>query len=453
MKNNDPSKIIFFAALSFFGLFLAFSYGAIAYRSNLFPVAQIKQVYNEILLNPSALKGPKYHHLQPTRNAGDGVTVNKIDNNDDNILLIGFFDDENQARLIKRNGEVVKKWSLDYFEHFPDRAERPCNDLNSPLEIDMHGGLLTPKGELVFNYEYCGTVKLDQCGNVMWTLNKLTHHSLVEAEKGGYWIMGRDKWAAKDAPNKFPPFTTAATDDILREDTILRVAEDGTIIDEFSLVELMYNSGMEAILTADGLVFSAKRIQRLELVHSNQATELKSDIAASFAPLFSAGDLAISIRELNLVFVIDPDTKAVKWHQTGPWLRQHDAEFRPDGRLSIFNNNTYRTAYPHNNQTDLTTDFTTNIIVVDPKTGETEVVFGEKPGQEMLSVIRGQHELLEDDGILIVEFDAGRVLQVNAAREIVWEYVNKYDDNYVGEITNAHIYQNDYFDNEWAVCE
>ena len=55
----------------------------------------------------------------------------------------------------------------------------------------------------------------------------------------------------------------------------------------------------------------------------------------------------------------------------------------------------------------------------------------------MLSVVRGEHELLDDGGMLITEFDGGRVLQVDADGRVVWEYVNAYDDEHVAEITNA----------------
>ncbi len=92
-------------------------------------------------------------------------------------------------------------------------------------------------------------------------------------------------------------------------------------------------------------------------------------------------------------------------------------------------------------------------MAVDPQTGETEVVFGEAPGQGMLSVLRGDHELLDDDGMLVTEFDAGRVLQVDVDGEIVWEYVNHYDDEFVGEVTNASIHPAGYFRTEWETCD
>lgn len=53
-------------------------------------------------------------HLQPSRGQGDGVTVNNRPDDDALAAMAGFFDEENQIRLIRRNGAIVKKWSLNY---------------------------------------------------------------------------------------------------------------------------------------------------------------------------------------------------------------------------------------------------------------------------------------------------------------------------------------------------
>ena len=426
------------------GVFLL---GALAHRDDLAPIPQLRIVYGAVA--DTLLDRPHLAHLQPSRGQGEGVTINKLADDDALVFMAGFFEEENQLRLIKRDGTLVHKWSLDYLEHFPDPDARPC-DLGSPLRTDVHGAHVTPHGEVVFNYEYCGSAKLDPCGRVIWKIAEPTHHSVVPAEAGGYWLLSRYTWLASEEPDRFPPFSTPATNQTMEEDTILRVSENGEILEEMSIPELMRKNNLEALLTANGLEIDLNTVTRTELVHANKVAELPDGIADSY-PLFAAGDLAISMRELNLIMVLDPLTKAVKWHQTGPWIRQHDPEFRRDGRISIFNNNVYLTAYAAE-QTVLSTPYTTNIIAVDPVTRETDVLFGQRPGQEMLSVIRGQHEILENDGMLITEFDAGRVLEVDPGGQIIWEYVNRYDDDVVGEITNAAIYPADYFQVEWKTC-
>ena len=446
---DNIARRIFVACLTLTVLGGVFLFGALAQSNNLPPMPQLKAAYETIFSDGGMTDSPLHKHLQPSRAQGEGVTINSAPDDGALILLAGFFDEENQIRLIGRDGTVIRKWALNYFEHFPDPDARVC-DLASPLRVDTHGAHVTPHGELVFNYEYCGSVKLDQCGEAIWTISEPTHHSLVPAEAGGYWLLGQHKWPASEAPSRLPPFSTPATDQIMWEDTILRISEDGEILEETSIPELMRENGLEALLTANGNDFGSDIVERTDLVHANKVTELPSAIADAY-PLFAAGDLAISMRALNLVLVFDPDTKEVKWHQTGPWLRQHDPEFRPDGRISIFNNNVYRTAYVEN-QTVLSTPFTTNIIAVDPVSRETEIIFGERPGQALLSVIRGDHAVLESDGILITEFDAGRVLEVNESRQVIWEYVNKYNEEFVGEITNSAIYSKDYFQTEWTSC-
>ena len=325
--------------------------------------------------------------------------------------------------------------------------------MNAPLGVDTHGMVLTPKGEIVFNYEDCGTVKLDQCGRVMWTLPRNTHHSIIASEAGGYWLLDREKNKATEQPERAAAFPYATLPEDMLVDEVLRIDEDGKVLDEFSIPAMMIDNGLEALLTAGAGNFSKTgKHSWNEIMHVNKVAELTSDIVGAF-PMFKAGDLLISDRARHLLMVVDPRTRKVKWHQIGPWLSQHDPEFRPDGKISVFNNSGYYFFnYDNDNHIKLSTPHTTSIIAIDPATREPEVLFGARSGEEMLSVIRGQHELLPDGGMLIAEFDAGRVLEVNADREIVWEYVNAYDKDYVGEITNAQLIAPGYLQTEWRQC-
>jgi Arylsulfotransferase (ASST) len=117
--------------------------------------------------------------------------------------------------------------------------------------------------------------------------------------------------------------------------------------------------------------------------------------------MFEAGDLVLSSRTQHLVMVVDKTAATVKWWQIGPWLRQHDPEFKP-GTLVIFNNNIHERT-----PTDPRTGpWRSTILEVDPATREQRVLFGGQPGQELLTVIRGKVDLTPRGGLLITAMDA-----------------------------------------------
>jgi hypothetical protein len=373
--------------------------------------------------------------VQPARYEGEGVTINRAQNGqDDLILLVGFFEDSNGLRLIRRDGTVIANWPVRFSEiiSHPEQllgSEVPATDWN----IDTHGALALPDGSVVFNFEYGGLVKLDRCGNVVWTLARRTHHSVEAAEGGGFWVPGR-RYLPQASGLPFPPFETP-----LQEDTLLRVSEDGAVIAEISVPQLFFDNGLEAILTATGYNFSEGMQWDRELVHLNKIDELPTTMADDF-PMFDAGDLALSLREQNLVLVVDPHTGAIKWWKIGPWVRQHDPEFRKGGTITVFNNNIYRTVFKEGSQiSHPSIPRISNIIEIDPQTDDYRVIYGNGKEHELLSVLRGNHELTQDGGILITEFEGGRVFETDSQGQVIWEYINRYDDDEVDTSINREL--------------
>ena len=387
------------------------------------------------------------HFLQPAKYPGSGVTLNKYnDSQGDLIFLSGFFKDHNEMRLIRRNGEILANWVVSFSNLFSDTAHLttpPASDWN----IDLHGARILPDGSIIFNFEYGGLVKMDRCGEVTWRVNQPTHHSIDQAEGSGYWIPGRN-FHSIGSHSSFPPYTTPFT-----EDTILNISEDGALIREISVPGLFYANNLEALLTSSGETIHPRMKWDEELVHVNSVSELKSEIAQDF-PDFEAGDLLVSLRDRNMIFVFNPGTKKIKWWKIGPWVRQHDPTFLPGGKMAVFNNNTYRAAFGHNKVgvSDPGIARVSNILEYDFMTDEHKVLFGNKPGEEFLSIERGKLEATSDGGYLVTEFEGGRVFQINQSRQIIWEYINRYDNNFVGEITDAHIYPQSYFDSMDWVC-
>jgi hypothetical protein len=170
--------------------------------------------------------------------------------------------------------------------------------------------------------------------------------------------------------------------------------------------------------------------------------------------MFGAGDLALSLREQNMVLVVDPDSGEIKWWKIGPWVRQHDPEFRKGGTIAVFNNNIYRSVFKNGSQiSDTPIPRVSNILEVNPETNEHRVIYGHGKGQELLSVLRGNHEPTRGGGFLITEFEGGRVFETDSQGRVIWEYINRYSDDEVLEVTGARIYPQSYFEVSDWLCE
>jgi hypothetical protein len=183
-------------------------------------------------------------------------------------------------------------------------------------------------------------------------------------------------------------------------------------------------------------------------VHLNKIEELSSAIANDFI-LFEAGDLAISLREQNLIMVINPNTGIIKWWRIGPWLRQHDPEFIPSGKIIVFNNNLYSMSL--NKFSDENRLYASNIVEFDFASNEHRIIFGGREGQELHTILRGKLELSPNGGLLVTEFEGGRVFETDSNGRIIWEYINRYDSDEVAEISEARIYPASYFQvSDWS---
>lgn len=427
------------AALLALTLFMAGLYSAhknsAIYRWIIDSYVDLKEVYYSF-----GEAGVPYEHLQPQRGAGDGVTVGAELDDSALIFMSGYFSNSNALRLARRDGSVVHEWPVDYYTLFPDRSYIPNPPVRTDL-ADIHGAIIHPNGDIVFNFEYLGTVALDRCGGVLWSRASRMHHSLEISETGGYWIL--DRTSTPDGDLSYLPLVGPYW-----EDLAVKMSRSGEVERSFSIPRTLFDGGMSAVLTASFRTQNDNEFRDRELIHSNKLGELTTDMASAF-PMFDAGDLLVSGKFANWIAVLDGETSELKWHQVGPFLQQHDPEFRSDGKITVFNNNGFDSVWrQYGSPAEV---HLSNIMSIDPSTGATEIIYGEKPGQQLFSVIRGQHENLPDGGMLITEFEGGRVFEVDASGHKVWEYVNAYDADHIAEVTNARLLPDGYFTvDDWS---
>lgn len=435
MNNEKIPKIMFMLSCAT----VVFLYGVVVGKYHVFPYHMLNYVHDTItdFRSEAAMAfglRPR-EFLHPARHDGEGVTVNMTGKAAPGLTLIsGFFDNGVEMRLIRLDGSIVQRWPVRFSAIWPEPVHIRPQELvpKTDWNTDVHGALVQPDGSVIFNLEYHGMVKLDRCGNLEWKLDRMTHHSLEPASDGGFWVGGRRYVETRSA---FPPLTVP-----YHEDLILKVSEDGVVTKELSVPALLYESDLRGLLFANG--HDRIEVAEREIVHLNDIEELTPVAAADF-PMFAAGDLLLSLRELNLVFVVDPDKRKIKWHQVGPWLRQHDPDFLPGGTISVFNNNS--------DNTDNGSVFGgSNVVEVSPESGRTTRMYG---NASFFTSLRGKHQILPNGNALITEFARGRVFEVDRTGAVVWEFINRYDDDEVAEVTQATRYPETYFTVDRWACE
>lgn len=418
------------------GALLAFGIGLMVGRHRLFPHAHIEyavaaagQVYTErsmlFGLRPTA-------SLYESRYEGSGVTTRMDRATPGFTLLTGWFDDSAELRLVALDGRVVNRWKLRYSEYFPEPSHIvPASEIpRSDWHVEVHGAWLLPDGSAILNFEHKGTVRLSRCGAVEWRLPRMTHHAISPAADGSMWIPAANYVSGAGRYPHLPvPYY---------EDTLLKVAAQGRVVVELSILEILFRNNLQGVLHWPRRASDGPQ----DLTHVNDVEELSSERAAQF-PQFAAGDLLVSMRAPHMVFVVDPATLAVKWYQSGPWLAQHDPEFLENGRIRIFSNNKdgTETGSKYGGST---------LLDIDPASRAVEYRYGREPGQHFYTATRGKQQALGRH-VLVTEANAGRAFEIDETGRIVWEFVNRYDETHSALLTQAYRYPERYFTvSDWA---
>ena len=430
---NNLLKIYFFTSLSI----MVFAYGMIVDHYKIFPYHQMYGIIHPAraaLLDwidsyRQYLRIRPDKHIFPEQEDGDGVTINQADKTYDGLtLIVSMWNHKNGIQLIDMDGSLIHEWKVSFNEIFP-KSHYFLHQRNVELfftsesvhdwDVEIHGAHLYFNGDIVFNFDFGGLVKIDKNSEVIWRLPYQTHHSIHEDESGNLWVCGykRLTQAVDRLPLLVPP---------IEEEFILKISPDGEILKEISILDVFYNSNQEALLFANG----KKAVSNSgDITHMNDIEILDHNFSDKF-PLFDTGDIMVSIRNLNLIVVIDSSDERIKWSMTGPFIRQHDPDFLENGLISVFDN---KRGFGNS-----------KIQVIDPVSRKVSTIYKGENNNLFYTEIGGKHQILPNGNILISEFTAGRVFEVTSAGEIVWSYTNRYDENEVYSISEGTRYPNNY---------
>jgi hypothetical protein len=133
---------------------------------------------------------------------------------------------------------------------------------------------------------------------------------------------------------------------------------------------------------------------------------------------FKPGNILVSARTLNTIFIIDKASGDVVWTYSKGLDGQHEAEMvgsgmRRPGLIMVFNNGLE----------NLSEYRRSRVQVIDPATGELVWEYG---SDFFFSSVGGTAQPLPGNSVLVTSSHGGRVFEVKGRRRIVWEWAPPY---------------------------
>ncbi len=316
------------------------------------------------------------------------------------------------AVLLSPDLEIVHYWPL---------IEDGAIDVKygPPLRKMPHGFSMLSDGSVIYNFDGGASLhRKDKCGRTIWAIPGDYHHSVTPDDTE------TTVWTHRDSHGG----------DYAERMKLVQVAiADGKVVREISVPDIIAANPDIDILEVRRLHTPDKQGNSggrrgpwmHDPIHLNDIDPLPRSLADRF-PMFSPGDLLISARELNLIFVMDPATLAIKWWQMGATIRQHDGDWNADGQISAFNNRMSR-------------EYST-ITRIDPATlARTVAVDGRN--MDLYSRHRGSHQRLPNGGWLIASTQQGRILEVSPEGEVALDFYNRLtEDKSVYSILSGSVF-------------
>lgn len=314
--------------------------------------------------------------------------------------------DGQKAFLIDMDGNVVHEWGVPYSRLWDESGaiRHPAPDEYVFLEkahVFPNGDLLalyTAIGDTPWGY---GLVKMDADSNVIWKYLQHAHHSFDLDDEGNVYVLTHE--ISEAALPKIDDLPKPRIDDF-----VVVLSPDGK-----EQKKLWINARFAESPFGRKLYFIPWDVYRSkgDYLHANSVHLLRDAVPG--IPASRAGQVLLSLREVSTVAIADFESDSIPWALSGPWVRQHDAEFLPNGRLLLFDNEGNPGGHG-----------VSRVLELDPATYQVHWSYAGREGEPLDSVARSSQNRLANGNTLVVESMAGRVIEVTPGGDIVWEFVN-----------------------------
>jgi hypothetical protein len=381
------------------------------------------------------LKALPYLAWTPAKNASESGVTKFIQEKSLPGINIYKSGDTPEAYLMDMSGKILHTWAA---------KTEDDNDTWSNIE-------LTDQGNLIAFVNYEKLIRLDWDSNILWTSDSLGFHHDLSISKN------EDIYAIARKIEYIPEFSfthmTAndyitilnKTGELIKSISIAKLLLDANIPIIHEDVEADYprNTGLKDLISSinndEGSSFFIRGLHKIEqyyekitrpkdFFHTNTINIVNYQSTNRPHKLFNEGEILISIRNQNLIAIVNIDKEKITWSWGEKELEHpHDPVMLDNGNILIFDNG-YKRKF-------------SRIIELNPLTQEIEWEYKSVPPDDFYSETRGSNQKLANGNILISDSRNGHAFEITTDGEIVWEFYNPEIKTAEGEQQRATIFR------------
>jgi hypothetical protein len=357
--------------------------------------------------------GPPPAPPTPAVEGGAAVTTDHPDKTCDGFTLYTTADGC-RAALLDMAGNVVHRWQLPFRQAFPRPAHLPAAPGDERVYWARAG--LCADGDLLAVYQVDGEApygrglaRLDKDSNLRWAFAAATHDDVDVGPDGRIYAV-----VHRRLPQK-PPGLDALTGEAVTDDLVV-LSPAGQPLDAVPVLGALLDSPYALVLNAGQAPQPKGTLRRTDtafalpdgdVLHVTGVKVLDPARAPQF-PLFNAGQVLLSLRGRDAVAVVDVERRAVVWAANGLWRGQYDAAFADNGRLLLFDN--------------LGSPRQARVLEYDPLAQAYPWCHVHDSLAPFRAARGGTAQRLPGGNTLFIDPDGGRILEVTAGKQLVWEY-------------------------------
>ena len=337
------------------------------------------------------------------------------------------------AKIIDMDGQTVHAWCNRIGQ--PDPSSNPSSFL-----LGWHHVELDSQGNLLAIVPHHALLKLDYNSRLIWKSDIAAHHDIDIAPNGDIYTITEtprrtyiddrpclilDHEITIVCPVDGSIKRSSSIYDVLLSDPLTARTLRGILDQRRSQVECAHladrlrggsrGAQIEGLLdtgvTSGELRDSLCTLKEIptspcDIVHLNSVAFLEAHPKG----LWTQGDLLVSARNLDLVFVVDAQVRRVIWAWgPGKLSRQHQPSMLPNGNVLIFDNS------PNKKRS--------RIIEVDPIGDSVRWVYAGVPPESFFCEFAGGCEMLPNGNILVSVSQQGRAFEITRDGWVVWDWL------------------------------